>query len=129
MGSLILTELPVKPFALLMHGQGLVDEGLTRSLQDLPCLLRIVTGSHRLKNRSMMGRSTWPLAGTPEVLARFSTRSNGGRADLLTFGGSGGVSAAAAAAAAALPTSSADGTDVPAIITSADSTERALRPA
>jgi hypothetical protein len=49
MGCLILTELPVKPFALLMHGQSLVDEGLTRSLQDLPCLLRIVTGSHRLK--------------------------------------------------------------------------------
>jgi hypothetical protein len=49
MGCLILTELPVKLFALVMHGQGLVDEGLTRSLQDLPCLLRIVTGSHRLK--------------------------------------------------------------------------------
>jgi hypothetical protein len=32
MGCLILTELPVKPFTLLMHGQGLVDEGLTRSL-------------------------------------------------------------------------------------------------
>jgi hypothetical protein len=32
MGSLILTELSVKPFMLLMHGQGLVDEGLTRSL-------------------------------------------------------------------------------------------------
>jgi hypothetical protein len=49
MGCFILTELPVKPFALLIHGQGLVDEGLTRSLQDLPCLLRIIAGSHRLK--------------------------------------------------------------------------------
>jgi hypothetical protein len=48
MGCLILTELPVKPFALLMHGQGLVNEGLARSLQDLPCLLRIIAGSHRL---------------------------------------------------------------------------------
>jgi hypothetical protein len=49
MGSLILTELPVKPFALLIHGQGLVDEALLRSLQDLPCLLRIIAGSHRLE--------------------------------------------------------------------------------
>jgi hypothetical protein len=49
MSCLILTELPVKPFVLLMHGQGLVDEGLARSLQDLPCLLRIIAGSHRLK--------------------------------------------------------------------------------
>jgi hypothetical protein len=49
MGCLILTELPVEPFALLIHGQGLVDEGLTRSLQDLPCLLRIIAGSHRLE--------------------------------------------------------------------------------
>jgi hypothetical protein len=49
MGCLILTELPVKPFALLMHGQGLVDEGLMRSLQDLLCLLRIIARSHRLK--------------------------------------------------------------------------------
>jgi hypothetical protein len=49
MGGLILTELPVKPFMLLVHGQGLVDEGLARSLQDLPCLLRIIAGSHRLK--------------------------------------------------------------------------------
>jgi hypothetical protein len=49
MGCLILTELPVKPFALLMHGQGLVDEGLTRSLQDLLHLLRIIAGSNRLK--------------------------------------------------------------------------------
>jgi hypothetical protein len=49
MGYLILTELPVKPFALQMHGQGLVDEGLARSLQDLLRLLRIITGSHRLK--------------------------------------------------------------------------------
>jgi hypothetical protein len=49
MGCLILTELPVKPFALLMHGQSLIDEGLARSLQDLPCLLRIIAGSHRLK--------------------------------------------------------------------------------
>jgi hypothetical protein len=32
MGSLILTELPVEPLPLLMHSQGLVDEGLTRSL-------------------------------------------------------------------------------------------------
>jgi hypothetical protein len=49
MGSLILTELPVEPLPLLMHGQGLIDEGLTRSLQDLPCLLRIIAGSHRLE--------------------------------------------------------------------------------
>jgi hypothetical protein len=49
MGCLILTELPVKPSALLMHGQGLVDEGLTRSLQDLLCLLRIIAGLHWLK--------------------------------------------------------------------------------
>jgi hypothetical protein len=49
MGSLILTELPVEALALLMHGQGLINEGLTRSLQDLPCLLRIIAGSHRLK--------------------------------------------------------------------------------
>jgi hypothetical protein len=42
MGCLILMELPVKPFSLLMHGQGLIDEGLTRSFQDLPCLLRII---------------------------------------------------------------------------------------
>jgi hypothetical protein len=49
MGCLILTELPVKPFALLMYGQGLIDEGLTRSLQDLPCLIRIIAGSHRLE--------------------------------------------------------------------------------
>jgi hypothetical protein len=49
MGSFILTELPVKPFALLVHGQGLIDEGLARSLQDLPCLLRIIAGSHRLE--------------------------------------------------------------------------------
>jgi hypothetical protein len=39
MGSLILTELPVEPLPFLMHGQGLIDEGLTKSLQDLPCLL------------------------------------------------------------------------------------------
>jgi hypothetical protein len=39
MGSLILTELPIEALALLMHGQGLIDEGLTRSFQDLPCLL------------------------------------------------------------------------------------------
>jgi hypothetical protein len=32
MGSLILMKLPVEALALLMHGQGLVDEGLTRSL-------------------------------------------------------------------------------------------------
>jgi hypothetical protein len=49
MGCLILTELPVKPFALLMHGQGLIDEGLARSLQDLLHLLWIIAGSHRLK--------------------------------------------------------------------------------
>jgi hypothetical protein len=49
MGSLILTELPVEALALLMHGQGLVDEGLTGSLQDLPGLLRIIAGSHWLK--------------------------------------------------------------------------------
>jgi hypothetical protein len=49
MSCFILTELPVKPFALLIHDQGLVDEGLTRSLQDLPCLLRILAGSHRLE--------------------------------------------------------------------------------
>jgi hypothetical protein len=49
MGSLILTELPVEPLPLLMHGQGLVDEGLTRSLQDLLHLLWIIAGSHRLE--------------------------------------------------------------------------------
>jgi hypothetical protein len=49
MGCLILTELPVKPFVLLMHGQSHVDEGLTRSLQDLPCLLWIIARSHWLK--------------------------------------------------------------------------------
>jgi hypothetical protein len=49
MGCLILMELLVKPFALLMHGQGLVDEGLARSLQDLLHLLQIIAGSHRLK--------------------------------------------------------------------------------
>jgi hypothetical protein len=49
MGSLILTELPVEPLPLLMHGQGLIDEGLTRSLQDLLGLLRIIAGSHRLE--------------------------------------------------------------------------------
>jgi hypothetical protein len=49
MGSLILTELSVKPLALLMHGQGLIDEGLARSLQDLLRLLWIIAGSHRLK--------------------------------------------------------------------------------
>jgi hypothetical protein len=126
MGCLILTELSVKPFALLMHGQGLVDEGLTRSLQDLPCLLRIIAGSHRLEKPIDDGKKHLALAGTPEVPARFSTRSNGGRADLLAFGGSGGVSPAAAAVA--LPAPSAGGTDVSAIITSTDSTERALRP-
>jgi hypothetical protein len=49
MGSLILTELPVEPLPLLMHGQGLIDEGLMRSLQDLPCLLRIIAGSYWLE--------------------------------------------------------------------------------
>jgi hypothetical protein len=49
MGRLILTELPVEPLALLMHGPGLVDEGLTRSFQDLLRLLRIIAGSHRLE--------------------------------------------------------------------------------
>jgi hypothetical protein len=49
MGCFILTELPIKPLALLLHGQGLVDEGLARSLQDLPCLLRIIAGLHRLE--------------------------------------------------------------------------------
>jgi hypothetical protein len=49
MGRLILTELPVEPLPLLMHGQGLINEGLTRSLQDLPCLLRIIVGSHGLE--------------------------------------------------------------------------------
>jgi hypothetical protein len=49
MGSLILTELSVKLLALLMHGQGLIDEGLARSLQDLLRPLWIIAGSHRLK--------------------------------------------------------------------------------
>jgi hypothetical protein len=49
MGFLILTELPVKLFALLLHGQGLVDEGLVRSLQNLLRLLRIIAGLHQLK--------------------------------------------------------------------------------
>jgi hypothetical protein len=49
MGSLILMELLVKPLALLMHGQGLIDEGPARSLQDLLRLLQIIAGLHRLK--------------------------------------------------------------------------------
>jgi hypothetical protein len=49
LGSLILTELSVEPLPLLMHGQGLVDEGLMRSLQDLLCPLRIIAGLHRLE--------------------------------------------------------------------------------
>jgi hypothetical protein len=49
LGSLILTELPVEPLPLLLHGQGLVDEGLTRSFQDLLCLLWIIAGLHRLE--------------------------------------------------------------------------------
>jgi hypothetical protein len=124
MGCLILTELPIKPFALLVHGQGLVDEGLPRSLQDLPCLLWIIAGSHRLE-KPINDRKK-PLAGTLEVPARFSACSNRGRADLLTFGGS---REEAPAAAAALPAFSAGCTEVPAIITSTDSTERALCPA
>jgi hypothetical protein len=49
LGSLILTELPVEPFPLLLHGQGLIDEGLTRPFQDLLRLLWIITGLHRLE--------------------------------------------------------------------------------
>jgi hypothetical protein len=49
LGSLILTELSVEPLMLLMHGQGLVDEGLTRSLQDLLRLLRIIARLHWLE--------------------------------------------------------------------------------
>jgi hypothetical protein len=41
--------LTIEPFPLLLHGQGLVDEGLTRPLQDLLRLLQIITGLHRLK--------------------------------------------------------------------------------
>jgi hypothetical protein len=59
-GCLILTELPVKPFVLLMHGQGLIDEGLARSLQDLPCLLRIIAGLHRLKKPIDDGKKHLP---------------------------------------------------------------------
>jgi hypothetical protein len=45
--SLILTELPIEAFPLLLHGQGLIDEGLTRPLQDFRGLLRIIAGLHR----------------------------------------------------------------------------------
>jgi hypothetical protein len=41
--------LSVEPLPLLMHGQGLVNEGLTRSLQDLLRLLRIIAGPYRLE--------------------------------------------------------------------------------
>jgi hypothetical protein len=108
-----------------MNGQGLVDEGPMRYLQDLLRLLRIIAGLRRLEKPVMMGMRGWPLAGTPEVPARFSARSSGGRADLLAFSYSGVVSAAAAA----LPAPPAGGTEVSAIITSADSTGRALCPA
>jgi hypothetical protein len=49
LGSLILTELLVEPLPLLLHGQGLIDEGLTCPFQDLLCLLRIIAGLHRLE--------------------------------------------------------------------------------
>jgi hypothetical protein len=49
LGSLILTELPVEAFPLLLHGQGLIDEGLTRPFQDFLGLLRIIAGLHRLQ--------------------------------------------------------------------------------
>jgi hypothetical protein len=48
LGSFILTELPVEPFPLLLHGQGLINEGLTRPFQDFLHLLRIITGLHKL---------------------------------------------------------------------------------
>jgi hypothetical protein len=49
LGSFILMELPIEPFSLLLHGQGLVDEGLMHPFQDLLRLLRIITGLHRLE--------------------------------------------------------------------------------
>jgi hypothetical protein len=110
MGSLILMELAVEPLALLMHGQGLVDEGLTRSLQDLLCLLWIIAGSHWLEK---------PIDDGEKGLAPSRHAGSAGQVDLLAFTCSGGVSAAAAAA---LLAPSADGTDAPTIITSADST-------
>jgi hypothetical protein len=42
-------ELPVEPFPLLLHGQGLVDEGLMHPFQDLLRLLWIIAGLHRLE--------------------------------------------------------------------------------
>jgi hypothetical protein len=41
--------LPVEPFPLLLHGQGLVDEGLTHPFQDFLRLLRIIAGLHWLQ--------------------------------------------------------------------------------
>jgi hypothetical protein len=41
--------LTIEPFPLLLHCQGLVDEGLTRPLQDLLRLLRIIAKLHQLK--------------------------------------------------------------------------------
>jgi hypothetical protein len=72
----------------------------------------------------MMGIKGWPLADMPEVLTKFSALSSSRRADLLAFAYSEGASATAP-----LPAPPADGAAVPAIITSADSTGRALRPA
>jgi hypothetical protein len=42
-------ELPVELLPLLLHGQGLIDEALTRSFQHLLRLLRIIVGLHRLE--------------------------------------------------------------------------------
>jgi hypothetical protein len=49
LGRFILTELPVEPLPLLLHGQGLIDEGLTCPFQDLLRLLQIIAGLHRLE--------------------------------------------------------------------------------
>jgi hypothetical protein len=79
MGCLILTELLVKPFVLLMHGQGLIDEGLTRSLQDLPCLLRIIAGLHRLKKLIDDGKKhlapSWHTRSAGQVLNTLQRRT------------------------------------------------------
>jgi hypothetical protein len=49
LGSFIPTELPIELFSLLLHGQGLIDEGLMRPFQDLLHLLQIIAGLHRLE--------------------------------------------------------------------------------
>jgi hypothetical protein len=49
LSSLILTELPIEAFPLLLHGQGLIDEGLMRPLQDFLGLLWIIARLPRLQ--------------------------------------------------------------------------------